>query len=194
MNLIKYISIFYFTFMFLTGCVTTQPTPGPLTPTPGAIQHKLTGHYYEDKFYFFPNGRDFNKENIFLQALHEGAEGKLFEPNRAFSAEQNLAIEYDIAATVVKTSNNGWEDYGIVLGKVGRWNESIEAFKKACDINKNSAGMLSNLGVAQHALGNYSESVNSFEKALAINPSYFGSRPNQKLIWQASKSSRAVTP
>jgi tetratricopeptide (TPR) repeat protein len=180
--------------MFLAGCVTTQPTPGPLTPTPGASQYQLTGHYSKDKFYFFPNGRDFKKEHIFLQALLEGAEGELYKPKGTFSAEQNLAIEYDVAALVVKTSDDGLETYGIVLGKVGRWNESMEAFKKACGINKNAAGMWGNLGVAQHAIGNYGESAKSFEQATVIAPSYFNSRPNQKMVWQASKNGRTVTP
>lgn len=40
-----------------------------------AMDMKLTGHYHKDKFYFFPDGRDAKKEELFLQALQEGVEG-----------------------------------------------------------------------------------------------------------------------
>lgn len=196
MRLTRYSIVFVLGLILLASCVTTQPTPGPLTPTPGANQHELTGHYYKDKFYFFPMGRNFKIEDIFLQALREGAVGKFFEPSKAFGPEQNLAIEYDAAATAVKISNNAYalESYGIVLGKVGRWKEAAEAFKKASGISNASAGVWGNLGVALHALGNYNASVESFAKAESLGSSYFDSRPNQKMIWLASKDGRQIMP
>jgi len=193
MNLTKYTGIICFASMLLISCVTTQPTPGPTTPAPGAADYKLTGHYHKDKYYFFPNGRNFEKEKLYLKALHEGAEGEIYKPSDMFGAEQNLAIEYDAISFVAINSDEGTWEYGIVLGKVGRWKEAVDALTKVVNSNPASGGIWGNLGVAHHALGNYKESVSSFEKAVTIDPSYFDSRPNQIKIWLASKGGLTVT-
>lgn len=176
----------------VSGCANI--TPGVTVPVPGAADVKLTGHYYKDKYYFFPNGRNFERESLFLSALKEGAEGELSKPNWRFSAEQNLAIEYDALSFVVKTSSKVQWEYGIVLGKIGRWKEAADAFRTFVETNPTSAGTWGNLGVAEHAPDHYQESVVAFEKAAAIDPAYFGKRETQQKIWQASRERRPALP
>ena len=141
MQYFKNIIILGLFILVLTGCITTAITPGPLVPAPGAADYKLTGHYYQDKYYFFPYGRNFEKEKLFLQALQEGADGETYKPSDMFGAEQNLAIEYDaISFSAINSYKSDWE-YGIVLGKVGRWKEAVDALTKVVNNNPASAGL-----------------------------------------------------
>lgn len=159
-----------------------------------AMDIKLTGHYHKDRFYFFPDGRDAKKEKLFLQALQEGVEGvPPHKPDSRFSPEQNLAIEYDALSFVVRDFGVGHADYGIVLGKVGRWREAADALRTAVTA-KPAAGTWGNLGVAEHALGHYRESLAAFDRALAIEPAYFEQRQAQHTIWRASHEGRSVAP
>lgn len=183
--------------IFLASCAASLGTPGPLTPAPGADQYELTGHYYKDKFYFFPHGRNFEAERIYFKALLEG--DRSFEPAQGFRPEENLAIDYDAMAFVAARVSGRSSRYGIVLGRVGRWKEAAEAFKKADPADEIAgpdapSGFQGNLGVAQHALGNYAESVSSFNNALSNDSAYFESRPNQLRIFQVSKEGRALAP
>lgn len=194
MNRILKAFLLFFIFIILGSCVFDKITPGPRTPVPGAADYELTGHYNKDKFYFFPYGRNFKKENLFLKALQERAKGKLYETEKSFSAEQNLAIEYDVVSfSMKKTDKNSWE-YGIVLGKVGRWIESVDALKRSIEIAPKFAGSWGNLGVAEHALGNFEASAYSFNKAMEIDPQYFANKPNQNKIWGASQNHVEVIP
>lgn len=175
------------------GCSATT-TPGPTTPAPGAEDFKLTGHYYKDKYYFFPYGRDYEREALFGRALLEGAQLDQPEPDRRLNAEQNLAVDYDSASYLANIfGKNEWQ-YGIVLGKVGRWKEAVAAFQSAVKENPSDLGAWGNLGVANHALGRYHESVEAFGEALQRDPAYFSQRPTQRLVWQASRESQPVPP
>lgn len=177
-----------------SGCATV--TPGPTVPMPGAENVTLTGHYYMDKYYFFPKGRDFEREKLFVRALKEGAEEELYKPDWRWSPEvspeEKLAIEYDALSTLVAYSGKFHWGHGIVLGKVGRWREAVEAFQKATQAHPSFPGNWGNLGVAEHALGHYEQSVAAFEKALQLDPAYFQTREAQRAIWQASR--RQVHP
>jgi tetratricopeptide (TPR) repeat protein len=186
-----------FVLISIASCVGKHATPGPLTPAPGADQYELTGHYYKDKFYFFPHGRNFEIEAIYFEALREG--DRTYEPTQQFRAEANIAIDYDAMAFVAQRFSGRSSRYGIVLGRVGRWRESIEAFQEANPDDEladpeASSGLPGNIGVAQHALGNYAESVSSFEKALSLNATYLDSRPNQMKIFLAAKEGKALVP
>lgn len=160
-----------------------------------AMDVKLTGHYHKDKFYFFPEGRDSKKEELFLQAMREGVEGvPPHKQDSRFSPEQNLAIEYDAMSFLVRTYGVGHKDYAIVLGKVGRWKEAAEALRTATATQLVSAGTWGNLGVAEHALGHYRESLVAFGRARAVDSTYFEQRQAQHTIWRASHEGRSVAP
>jgi len=152
----------------------------------------LTGQYRNDKVYFYPDERSYQMKDFFIQALLEGEDKYSPESNKTIISEQELAIEYDLASWITSTYNTKYEDYAIVLGKVGLWKESAAAFKKIK--GDKHAGTFGNQGVVQHALENYKKSVEFFETALKMNPIYFQSRPIQKKIWEASKQGHFVNP
>jgi tetratricopeptide (TPR) repeat protein len=99
---------------------------------------------------------------------------------------------YDGISTFVRDYKVGYAALGIVLGRVGLWEEASQAFLKAAKKKPNSAGTWGNLGVAEHVLGNYKQSENTFQKALKLEPGYFDARPMQKKIAENSRKNRSV--
>lgn len=177
----------------LAICVATT-MPGPTVAAPGAGDFTLTGHYHKDKGHFFPDGRDHKREELFLRALTEGAEGELHKPDSRFSAEENLAVEYDAASFMARSFRIGHWNYGIVLGKVGRWKEAADALRRAVTVKPSHAGTWGNLGVANHALRQYRDSVEAFEKAVLLDQAYFTGREAQRQVWQASRDAQPIKP
>ncbi len=182
---------------------------------------KLTGHYYRDKSCFFPNGRNHKREAKFLKSLYEGVFDDYFTPDRKFSDEQNLAVEYDVAFSIatemraiyLKPVGNVpdiWDkfrqkvehdpDYwakafcrlGIVLCKVGRWEESVDAFRDAVEESPRLSVLWGNLGIAENATGNYARSLSAFKKACEIDSTYFQRRPTQLEIHHASTENQTL--
>ena len=180
-------------------CATTSrgaaaATPGPTVAAQGTGDVALTGQYHKDKDHFFPDGRDLKREELFLRALTEGAEAEPKKPNARFSAEENLAVEYDAASFMARSFRAGHWNYGIVLGKVGRWKEAADALRQAVAVKPSHAGTWANLGVANHALGRFRESVEAFDKAVLLDPAYFTSREAQRQVWQASRDAQPIRP
>ncbi len=183
-----------FVALSLLAICVAATTPVPTIAAPGAGDVALTGHYHKDKEYFFPDGRDHKREELFLRALTEGVEGELNKPNSRFSAEENLAVEYDAASFMARSFRIGHWNYGIVLGKVGRWKEAADALRRAVTVKPSHAGTWANLGVANHALGRFRESVEAFDQAVLLDQAYFTSREAQRQVWQASRAAQPVRP
>lgn len=161
---------------------------------PRAGDVSLVGQYHKDKDHLFPDGRDQTREALYLRALTEGAAGALYKPAPRFSAEENLAVEYDAASFLARTFGKNHWSHGIVLGKVGRWKEAADALGRAVKGDPSHAGTWGNLGVANHALGRFRESVEAFERAVALDQTYFTSREAQRQVWQASRGAQLVRP
>ena len=52
----------------------------------------------------------------------------------------------------------------------GRFDEAIENYRKAIQINPNYSEALNNLGVALADKGRFDEAIENFRKAIQINP------------------------
>ncbi len=161
--------------------------------TQKAISSKgpLKGRYRLDKTRFYPKKHNTEEKKFLFAALKEG-EG--FQPRDypGLSAEQNLASSYDVISSIVREFQVGYAGLGVVLGRVGLWEEASQAFLKAAKKKPNSAGTWGNLGVAYHVLGNYKQSENAFQKALKLEPGYFDARPLQKKIAENSRKNGSV--
>lgn len=168
--------------------------PGPTLAAPSTGEVALAGHYHKDKDHFFPDGRDLKREELFLRALTEGAEGELKKPDSRFSVEENLAVEYDAASFMARSFKIGYWRHGIVLGKVGRWKEAADALRLAVTVKPTHPGTWGNLGVAYHALGRFRESVEAFDKAASLDQEFFTSREAQRQVWQASRDAQPMRP
>ncbi|MCD8544274.1 MAG: tetratricopeptide repeat protein [Sulfurospirillum cavolei] len=63
-----------------------------------------------------------------------------------------------------------YNSLGVVLKAQGKFDEAIDAYKKALSLSPNDAGMHHNLGSALHAQGKIAEAITSYTQALAFNP------------------------
>jgi len=72
------------------------------------------------------------------------------------------------SATDVKTPS--WVEKGVALVMEGKYNEAIEAFNKAIELNPKDAVAYNNRGAAYGQIGNYKQQIEDCNKALQINP------------------------
>jgi tetratricopeptide (TPR) repeat protein len=72
------------------------------------------------------------------------------------------------SAADVKTSS--WVEKGVALVVEGKYNEAIEAFNKAIELNPKDAVAYNNRGAAYGQIGNYKQQIEDSTKALQINP------------------------
>jgi tetratricopeptide (TPR) repeat protein len=63
-----------------------------------------------------------------------------------------------------------WYNLGLELGKLGRYEEAIIAFRRAIEIKEDDANAWHNLGVAFYKLGKNEEAIKAFTKVKALDP------------------------
>jgi len=63
-----------------------------------------------------------------------------------------------------------WNTLGVVLTKMGRYKEALQAFQKAIDINPKVAEIWYSRGMVLKKLKRYPEAMDSFNNALKIEP------------------------
>jgi tetratricopeptide (TPR) repeat protein len=62
----------------------------------------------------------------------------------------------------------------------GRFEEAIENYRKAIQINPNFAVALNNLGAALATEGRFDEAIENFRKAIQVNPNFVAA---QNFFW-----------
>jgi len=75
---------------------------------------------------------------------------------------------------VKKSPNKNRPHYNLGLNyyNKGRYQESVEAYKKAIHIKPNEPDFYNNLGQAHRALRSYHEAIEAYQKAIQIKPNY----------------------
>ncbi len=68
---------------------------------------------------------------------------------------------------------------GIVLIKLGKYDEAIQVFDKILTLDNENVGGLYNKGVALDRLGRHTEAIEYRQKALEIDPTYTGDLINR---------------
>jgi tetratricopeptide (TPR) repeat protein len=77
--------------------------------------------------------------------------------------------------TILARNPNAWmadNNYGMILGQAGRFQEAIPHFERALRSNPYAAEVHNNLGIAFAKLGRPSDAAAQFEAALRIEPNY----------------------
>jgi tetratricopeptide (TPR) repeat protein len=59
---------------------------------------------------------------------------------------------------------------GVVLSRLGRYDEAIDAYDRALNINPDYSIVWNNKGVVLSRLGRYEEAIDAYDRALSINP------------------------
>jgi tetratricopeptide (TPR) repeat protein len=77
---------------------------------------------------------------------------------------------FDIAFSATDLKASGWIEKGVELVVKGKYNEAIEAFDKAIQLDPADAVAYNNRGAAYGQMGNHTQQIEDCNKALQLNP------------------------
>jgi tetratricopeptide (TPR) repeat protein len=105
---------------------------------------------------------------------------------RASLALLALALVFSIVVPVSAQENDTamyWFMNGYNLYYEGRYNESLEAYSRALELNSSDSEAWNNKGIDEGLLGRYAAALSSFENAVAINSTYAEAWYNMGVIY-----------
>lgn len=85
---------------------------------------------------------------------------------------QNSVTLFEHTLEVTSNNHTAYNNLGIAYGRLGRYQEEMEAYKQAIRINPDSAEAQCNLGVVYIKLGDYDKAIKALKQALRIKPDY----------------------
>ena len=71
---------------------------------------------------------------------------------------------------IIFQASTSWADTGDDLYRIGRYNEAIEAFDKAIEINPKDSDAWNGKGSVLFKLNKFDEAIKAYDKAIEINP------------------------
>jgi tetratricopeptide (TPR) repeat protein len=77
-------------------------------------------------------------------------------------------VTKDFDADEVDYDSNAWHRKGLELGKSGHYEEALQAFDKALELNSDVSTAWYNKGIALDNLGRYEEALQVYNKALEL--------------------------
>jgi len=98
--------------------------------------------------------------------------------NRQVSYWKNNFTLFSHANEVTQNNYVAYNNLGTSYGKLGRWQDEIEACKKAIKINPDYADAHCNLGFAYGNLGRWPEAIDASKQAIRIRPDYAEAHSN----------------
>ena len=90
---------------------------------------------------------------------------------KAFVAEREPQVAVSHFESLVATQPEALEAYyglGLAYGKMGRWDKSLEAFQKGCDLSPRDPDLLTALGQTYILLGKLDQAVDQIERARSL--------------------------
>jgi tetratricopeptide (TPR) repeat protein len=81
-------------------------------------------------------------------------------------------LRYDEAIKIEPSSELAWNNKGLALGSLARYEEAIKCFDKAIELNQRLADAWNNKGNALRQLKKYKEAIKCYDRAIKINPNY----------------------
>jgi tetratricopeptide (TPR) repeat protein len=97
-----------------------------------------------------------------------------------------LALVLAFAAPACAGANEttiDWFMKGLDLYNQEKYNESLQAYSRAIELDPNDSEAWNNKGIDEGLLGRYDEALKSFENAVAINDSYAQAWYNMGVIY-----------
>lgn len=94
-----------------------------------------------------------------------------------------ICILLFLLVTSVVNAKTGveWNDDGVALHDLGRYEEAIACYDKALEIDPHAADVWYNKGLSLGYLGRYEEEIACYDKALGIDPHDADARYNNGL-------------
>lgn len=109
------------------------------------------------------------KERERFWRIRSGQEGAAAQSGGGQEGESAAADEsQDLAPEALAQQ---WYEQGSALYQQGRFEEALEAFTRAAQLNPNFWEAYQYMGACSYGLGRYGEALAAYEKVLAINPS-----------------------
>lgn len=97
-----------------------------------------------------------------------------------------LALIWAFSAPACATANEtsfDWFMKGLDLYSQGKYNESLQAYNRALELDPNDFEAWNNKGIDEGLLGKYDDALRSFQNAVGINQSYAEAWYNMGVIY-----------
>lgn len=97
---------------------------------------------------------------------------KVFTEYFSISGDQPTVAPGNQSSTYVVEQSEavGWLNQGIALGSLGKYDEAIQAFNKAIEINPQYEAAWYLKGAALNGLGMYNDAIQAYDNVIEINP------------------------
>jgi len=100
--------------------------------------------------------------------------GRRYGVPDGWGGNETLVLEildiYDRATSADPNDTRAWNNRGVLLGTVRRYEESIVSFDEAIKINSSFAAAWNNRGVSKDKLGDHVGSISDYRNATTIDP------------------------
>ncbi|WP_455392776.1 tetratricopeptide repeat protein [[Eubacterium] cellulosolvens] len=109
-------------------------------------------------------------------------DAKPLAPVKSIIGQQLLGTE-DSATEMDQDSDSAWNNKGVILTKMGKYNEAIESFDKALRINPGVSNIWLNRGIALVKLNEFEEALDCFDRALQLDPGNEAAKRRRNKCW-----------
>ena len=96
---------------------------------------------------------------------------------------QQLIGPEDITKDVQGESDVAWNNKGVILTKLGKYNEAIDSFDKALEYNPGVSNIWLNRGIALVKLNEFEEAMDCFDRALQLDPNNTTAKHRRNKCW-----------
>ena len=104
-------------------------------------------------------------------------------------AERMLALEQEVAAN--PDNVDAWVHLGHLFFDSNRYQQAIDAYRKALALAPNNADVWTDLGVMYRRAGQPREAISAFDRAMTINPGHEQSRFNKGVVLRYDLNDKA---
>jgi len=110
-------------------------------------------------------------------------------PDPVVSSSSNTEINYsqmakDLVSEVLDNPQNtkAWIQLGHVYFDTHKYDQAINAYEKALELNPNDADVLTDLGIMYRRSRQPRKALEKFEKAISVDPKHENSRMNKGIV------------
>jgi tetratricopeptide (TPR) repeat protein len=107
---------------------------------------------------------------------------KRLSPIKKIVGEQLFGFE-DAGLQMDMNSDSAWNNKGVVLTKLGKYNEALECFDNALKLNPGVSNTWLNRGITLVKLNEYEEAMDCFDRALQLDPGNEAAKRRRNKCW-----------